>query len=62
MVIKVSKYKDQCDICHSYKYCKGFDKKVLCEECRAKQLNISLDKTRNNKKKHKKQLNIFDLI
>ena len=30
------KYKDQCDICKKFSYCKGYNKQVLCEECISK--------------------------
>lgn len=27
------KYKDQCDLCKKFNYCRGYEEKVLCEEC-----------------------------
>lgn len=33
---KKSKYKDQCDICKKFDYCRGFGNKVLCAECKSK--------------------------
>lgn len=30
---KVSKYKDQCDICKKFSYCRGYKGQVLCESC-----------------------------
>lgn len=27
------RYKDQCDICKKYDYCKGHNEKVLCSKC-----------------------------
>lgn len=27
------KYKDKCDICKKWDYCKGYKNKVLCERC-----------------------------
>lgn len=27
------KYKDKCDCCNKFNYCRGYNDKVLCEEC-----------------------------
>ena len=27
------RFKDQCDICLKWEYCKGYKNKVLCENC-----------------------------
>lgn len=31
------KYKDQCDICLKWDYCRGYQEKVLCDDCRKEQ-------------------------
>lgn len=31
--LKDSKFKDQCDVCKSFDYCKGHNGKVLCRKC-----------------------------
>lgn len=31
------KYKDQCDECKAFNYCKGVNGKVLCPECAEKE-------------------------
>lgn len=31
------KYKDQCDECKKFDYCKGVNGKVLCPECASKE-------------------------
>lgn len=45
----VSKFKDQCDICKEWDYCKGHDGKVLCRKCLQ-------DVTKESKKDKPKQL------
>nr|DAK84779.1 MAG TPA: DNA-directed RNA polymerase [Caudoviricetes sp.] len=42
------KYKDQCDNCGKYDYCKGFDDQVLCPVC--------LKKVKTKEKQRKKDL------
>ena len=34
------KYRDQCDLCNKFAYCKGFNGQALCEEC-IKQLSLN---------------------
>ena len=48
-----SKYIDRCDICHQPKHCRGYEDKILCENCIEKMKN-------NNKKELKKDLTLFD--
>lgn len=35
-----TKFKDKCDICNTYDYCKGYNDLVLCESCITKELSI----------------------
>lgn len=37
------KYKDQCDICLEWNYCKGYQGKVLCDSCKQKQQNKPIE-------------------
>ena len=49
------KFKDQCDECNNFDYCRGYNGKVLCKSCIEKETpesNITI----------KGQLTIFDLI
>lgn len=43
------KFKDQCDLCMKFDYCKGFDEKVLCEDCiRQQKLDTPREITRRS--------------
>lgn len=37
------KYKDQCDICLKWDYCKGYQNKVICECCKRNQENKTVE-------------------
>ena len=54
--IKGRKFKDKCDLCNTFNFCKGFNGKVLCESCIQKQ------ESKINLIKKEEQLTIFDLI
>ena len=36
----MKKFKDACDECGKFEYCKGYNGKVLCHECIAKQAEL----------------------
>lgn len=40
--VVASRYKDQCDICKKFAYCKGCNGKVLCEECQKNEGEIKI--------------------
>lgn len=43
------KFKDQCDLCKKFSYCRGYENQVLCEECiEKKTLNASHKLLRRN--------------
>lgn len=44
------KYKDQCDECKAFNYCKGVNGKVLCPECAKKE-----EQNNGNQSKETKQ-------
>lgn len=58
------KYKDKCDLCNKWDYCKGFRNLVLCDNCRKKETE------QNQKEKTddtapfiiKGQTNIYDYL
>jgi len=53
---------DRCDICHKPKKCKGYEGKVLCEECISK-LDIKPKiEVKNEVKSNKKDITIFDYL
>lgn len=37
------KYKDQCDVCLKWDYCKGYRNKVLCENCIKNKQNEAIE-------------------
>ena len=37
------KYKDQCDVCLKWNYCKGYKNKVMCESCISEQENKPIE-------------------
>lgn len=42
----MTQFKDACDLCNKMDYCKGYEGKVLCQECIAKEeSNVSNDKS-----------------
>ena len=45
-------FKDQCDLCGKFDYCKGFDDMILCGKCLKKQKDneIKLNKKSSSKK------------
>lgn len=49
-------FKDQCDICNKFNYCKGFDGLVLCEKC------ISKSKLEFNNKPKKDKIKDSEII
>lgn len=49
-------FKDKCDICNKFDYCRGFNNKVLCESC------LSKEKSTANFINKEIQLTIFDFI
>ena len=49
------KFKDQCDGCNNFDYCRGYNGKVLCKSC------IEKEYQKLNQNKIEKQLSIFDL-
>lgn len=61
-------YKDQCDCCNKFKYCKGYNNKVLCEECIKKIVNNNIieievvEEENNQQVSIKDQTTIFDYI
>lgn len=39
------RFKDKCDICHTFQYCRGYkDNMIICDECRK-----SIDEKKNTK-------------
>lgn len=49
------KFKDKCDICNTFDYCKGYKDKVLCELCLKKAISESNFVIEG-------QLSIFDIL
>lgn len=49
------KFKDQCDVCNNFDYCKGYNGKVLCKSCIEKQASESNSIIKG-------QMSIFDLL
>lgn len=43
-------FKDQCDLCGKFDYCKGFDSMILCSKCLREQKKNSIKKKENNSK------------
>lgn len=36
----MNRFKDKCDVCHTYQYCSGYKKRVVCDKCK-----MIIDKT-----------------
>lgn len=48
------KFKDKCDLCGNWNYCKGYEDKVLCPNC--------INKLANKKAKVNLQLSLFEEV
>lgn len=52
---KQGRFKDACDVCNTFNYCKGFNGKVLCPSC------IKKEYQKFKQNEQQEQLSIFDL-
>lgn len=61
----MKRFKDQCDNCGKFDYCKGVRDKLLCEKCRTAKKELDLSESefqKQDKSIPKGQTNIYDFI